>query len=304
MTRKFALLMSAAGLALSLSLSACGGGGGSHPEVIPPPPPPPPSPPPPPIIEAATTSQVFAGKGATITEAPIAGDPGTFTIADNAQLQVRYDAANGNYEVRLPSTSEWLVLAPGQSATDYQTAGPNPVYLGLVGDPAASYRYSALAYWSHPADGDVGALAFGIPTPSGAVPVTGSANYSGVIAGRSTEFAYDYLAGTSFAGSVQGSISLAFNFGAGSLSGSISPTVFTSDLLSLGTIAFTNTVYSSGSNVFSGKFDTDVSGENAFSGLFTGPAAQELIGNFVLPYRSTNDDKIYQATGAFAGKSN
>ena len=179
----------------------------------------------------------------------------------------------------------------------------DPVYLGLVGDPATSYRYSALAYWSHPSDGDVGALAFGIPTPSGAVPVTGSANYSGVIAGRSTEFAYDYLAGTNFAGSVQGSISLAFNFGAGSLSGSISPTVFTSDLLSLGTIAFTNTVYSSGSNVFSGKFDTDVSGENAFSGLFTG-AAQELIGNFVLPYRSTNDDKIYEATGAFAGKGN
>ena len=48
---------------------------------------------------------------------------------------------------------------------------------------------------------------------------------------------------------------------------------------------FTNTVYSTGSTTFSGKFDGTPSGANSFSGLFTGPAAQELIGNFTFPLR-------------------
>jgi len=40
---------------------------------------------------------------------------------------------------------------------------------------------------------------------------------------------------------------------------------------------------------------------NSFSGLFTGPSAQELIGNFAFPYRSPVDGKTYQADGAFIG---
>jgi hypothetical protein len=48
-------------------------------------------------------------------------------------------------------------------------------------------------------------------------------------------------------------------------------------------------------------FDTDVAGLNGFSGQFTGPKAEELIGNFAFPYRSPVDGKIYQADGAFVG---
>ena len=35
---------------------------------------------------------------------------------------------------------------------------------------------------------------------------------------------------------------------------------------------------------------------------FTGPTAQELIGNFAFPYVSPIDSKSYQASGAFVAK--
>jgi hypothetical protein len=40
---------------------------------------------------------------------------------------------------------------------------------------------------------------------------------------------------------------------------------------------------------------------NSFSGLFTGPHAEELIGNFAFPYQSPIDNQTYQADGAFVG---
>jgi hypothetical protein len=70
----------------------------------------------------------------------------------------------------------------------------------------------------------------------------------------------------------------------------------------LGPFEFRETVYSTGSTTFSGKFDTDLPGVNSFSGLFTGPHAEELIGNFAIPYRSPINSQVYQADGAFVGK--
>jgi len=91
-----------------------------------------------------------------------------------------------------------------------------------------------------------------------------------------------------------------FNFGNGTLSGSIDANfyqAFPSDAVS--PINFSDTVYSVGSTTFSGKFDTNLAGVNSFSGLFTGPHAEELIGNFAFPYRSPIDNQTYQADGAF-----
>ena len=48
--------------------------------------------------------------------------------------------------------------------------------------------------------------------------------------------------------------------------------------------------------------DTNVAGINKFSGLFTGPNAEEVIGNFALPYRSPIDSQTYQAAGGFVAK--
>ena len=98
---------------------------------------------------------------------------------------------------------------------------------------------------------------------------------------------------------IDGTIALNFNFGSGALSGNIDPTLGGNSLPSL---AFTNTVYSTGATTFSGQFGTALPGMNSFSGLFTGPSAQELIGNFAFPYQSPGDASNQQAAGAFVAK--
>ena len=295
---------------LALSLTACGGGSGGSASGIastptPPPPTPGPTPTPTAIISAANSSQQFAGKGATVTYPGGTGQASVAT-ADSQQLKVRYDAASRTYEVQLPSSQTWQVISLDPNiqpnSTQYKTNGSEKIYLSLIESGATGYKYSALALWSDPQAGLYGGLAFGIPTPAGGVPTTGTATYAGQISGRTTETFYDWLAKTSFPGSVEGGISLSFNFGAGSLSGSISPVIYGLSKNSLGTLSFTNTVYSAGSTVFSGQFGTNLSGLNAFSGQFTGPQAQELIGSFVFPYTSPADGHVYQAGGGFVAK--
>ena len=60
-------------------------------------------------------------------------------------------------------------------------------------------------------------------------------------------------------------------------------------------------MYSTGRTTFSGQFNSNLPGVNSFSGLFTGPHAEEVIGNFAFPYRSPIDNQTYQADGAFVG---
>jgi hypothetical protein len=255
------------------------------------------------IIGSATTSQTFRGKGATVTLPMTDSTGGRLSTSDAAQLEVRYDAASGKYEVQLPSSQSWQAIAPDPSngSNLYRTSGTAPVFVSIE-SAGAGYQYSALASWSNADIGLFGGLAFGIPTPAGGVPTSGTATYSGEIAGHSTESYFDGLAGANFTASVEGDISLSFNFTAGTLSGSISPIVYLFDRVSLDTLAFTNTVYSAGNTNFSGKFDTSLSGINAFSGQFTGPQAQELIGSFAFPYKSPVDGHTYQAGGGFVAK--
>ena len=146
--------------------------------------------------------------------------------------------------------------------------------------------------WADSKSGVSGYEAIGMATPASGVPVIGSAFYGGQILGVSSEpHGDDY--------SVEGTIGLSFDFAQGTLSGTISPDLhqgFDFDPLN-----FRDTVFSKGSTIFSGQFDTSVTGPSSFSGLFTGPKAEELIGNFVFPYRSPIDGLVYQAEGAIIG---
>ena len=277
-------------LAATFALAGCGGGGGTDVASTPPPPPPPPAPPPepPPIIPAATTSRQFSAVGASH---PI-DDWGTPQLGAGDQLQVRYVASSNSYEVQLPGGQTW-------SAIQYTPTGGSPI--NFIGGGAhlvlwsEDYQYSRLFEWS--ADNFHGYEAIGIPTAAGNVPRTGSASYSGEIAGFTPE------SNSSDTQWIVGSVEMTFNFEIGSLSGSISPVLTDgAATYSLGTIDFRNTVYSTGSMTFSGEFDTNLAGVNSFSGLFTGPNAQELIGNFALPYKSPIDSQTYQAGGAFVAK--
>jgi hypothetical protein len=158
-----------------------------------------------------------------------------------------------------------------------------------------TYQYSRLLEWSAKDETVHGYEAIGMATPAGSVPLTGSASYSARLAGYTSE----YQPGGADDSAVDGSTRLLFDFGLGTLSGSISPDLHQG--YAFDPLNFRDTVYSTGSTTFSGMFDTDVAGLNRFSGQFTGPKAEELIGNFAFPYRSPVDGKIYQADGAFAG---
>ena len=290
----------------ALILTACGGGGGGGQVNSTPRPPasptPTPQPTPGPIVAGISTSQTFATKGATITFSSSRA-PQTPTTSDSSQLHVRYDASTRQYQVQLPNSPQWQPLAanPGGPANLFTTGGSNATLVDFKQYASTGYAYSALAQWGWSRTDNLGAVAIGVATPAGGVPVTGAATYAGQIAGRSTEMVPDLLSGP-WPAYIGGSISLGFNFGAGTLSGSITPTLDRFDSRSLPTLTFTNTVYSTGSTTFSGTFATNLAGPNSFSGLFTGPAAQELIGNFAFPYTSPVDGKVYQAGGGFVAK--
>ena len=101
---------------------------------------------------------------------------------------------------------------------------------------------------------------------------------------------------------VTGTVQLSFNFGAGTLGGSMSATLspYYEDSTSLGTFTFANTVYSVGSATYSGQFSTSVNGQNFFLGQFTGPDAKETIGAWALPFVLSGSNQ--QAFGAWIAK--
>lgn len=294
---------------VALALTACGGGGGDRIASIPPPPSPTPSPTPTPmpiagpIIPGITTSQQFATKGATIVfDQP--RHPTSPRTDDSSQLHIRFDAARSQYEVQLPNSMTWQGLFDDPSSglpNQYSTGGSNPTLVSASQYAATGYRYSALASWGWGRTDNVGSIAFGVATPTSGVPVTGSATYAGQIAGHSTEMVPDFLSGP-WPAFIDGSVSLSFDFGAGTLSGSISPILRTYSTHDLPSLTFSNTVYSTGSATFSGAFATNLPGANSFSGQFTGPNAQELIGSFAFPYTSPIDGKPYEAGGGFVAK--
>ena len=90
---------------------------------------------------------------------------------------------------------------------------------------------------------------------------------------------------------MSGDAILDFDFARGRLTGYIDPTVpeggwFGLDWDALGRYEFAQTVFNAGSTGFSGKFlapdQTTPSG--SFSGIFTGPAAAELMARFEAPF--------------------
>jgi hypothetical protein len=277
-------------LATAIALAGCGGGGGGGVASIPPPPvapaPPPTQSAPLVLVKSATTDQQFPVEGASYqsasTQTPMLG-PGD-------QLQIRYVASSNTYEVQLPNSQTWIGLT---ARSEYEASGGGVTVLRQFSDDYGSvFRWSATGSFQ-------GVEAVGIPTAASAIPVSGSATYTAFALGSTSEVG----GGKIMDRSVLASMILNFDFGAGSLTGRIVPELDPEwHDYPLDTLNFRDTVYSVGKTTFSGKFDTSLPGVNSFEGLFTGPAAQGVIGNFAFPYRSPLDGQTYQAGGAFVGK--
>lgn len=300
--------------AVLLSLSACGGGGGINSVSANPPPtlPPPPVPAAAPVTIFATPipeTYVTVGVARSATAPNDVFDVfGVLSKADTDQPHIRYSAA-GYYEIEMPG-SGWTKLihdlgnqSPTSDNNSFQPSNVAQNQATLVIERARllGYKYSELASWSVGMN-KAGKIAFGSSTPAGAVPVTGSANYFGIVRGTSDITQDSNGFGPNLV-DVKGDVTLSFDFGAGTLAGAMTlktdPYV---NPVALGTFAFKNTVFGVGSTTYSGAFTTPASGANYFFGQFTGPAGQELIGAWALPFIYSVDGKTHQAVGGWIAK--
>lgn len=301
---------------LCLVLCGCGGGGGGTAFIPTPPVPPPPAPPPQSVaIFANPTVGEFASVGTSAKVANLieASAPlGPISTSDADQPHIRYTSA-GTYEVEVPGGiwDELTFYGQGTQGTVLNNGNTSGgTLLAISGSSGKGYRYSEVASYRSADSQQIGAFAFGVLTPAGGVPVTGSATYSGTVRGQSDVIASDSFNGPNRA-VVEGSVNLDFNFASGSLTGAMSIGLndAAGNALGLGTYSFRNTVFGVGSTSYSGKFDTAAAGDNFFLGQFTGPHAEETIGAWALPFilnvgNSTieADHHTHQAFGAWIAK--
>lgn len=292
----------------ALAVAACGGGGGvdSTPYVE--------NPVTPPnctdpclelvkVLPAVNQSTGFATAG-------VAYDPNTGDQT-NAGFAVSYDASSGEYVVDIPS-------AGARTLYENTASTPNATYIyGSLGNgtyreadvlvlrpdnPELELTYSSLIgygafdYGYPLGSSPFGWLAFGVPTAEGAVPVTGSASYTALARGSDVDRN----------GMISGIASLLFSFGSGDLSGHLdldySPFGGMGEAYSLGRFEFSNTVYSSGSTTYSGELTQAGLANGSFSGQFTGPAAEELIGQWSAPFVDPISNATSTMIGAWVGR--
>ena len=314
----------------ALALSACGGGGGGMSFIPAPPVAPTPSPTPTPT-PTATPTPLPAAEQVTILPQPPVGEFATAGVWTNlyaassseggrftaiagttsSQVNVRYTSA-GTYEVQLPGEFyQQLVHRP-----DIVNPAPSDPFLTLSGPGwgrsitvqygNSGYSYSSMLAWSRPDldfgfTVDSGVVAFGVPTPAAAVPVSGTASYQGLVSGLTDAKTFDSASNSWLLLPAGGSVGLNFDFAAGSLSGQMALSINGGmNPISVGNYSFAQTVFARGSTSYSGKFDTNLPGFNFFNGSFTGPHAEETIGDWAVPF--TLDGQNHQAIGAWIAK--
>jgi hypothetical protein len=305
--------------AMALALAGCGGGGGGTSFI-----------PAPPTTSSPTTSQapatIFASPtpgdyvtvGVTSQTAPqdVITSFGALSTDQSQQVHIRF-TSGGYYEVQLPNR-DWDRLV-----TEKGTTAPDPAQINVLQPSIASqaseliiigqarnqgYQYSEIASWFDRVALKSGQFAFGVPTLSGQVPITGNAAYHGIVSGLTDIVGND--AWGPYNVGMKGSVDLNFDFAGGSLAGAMSIALDDySGGTPIGTFSFKDTVFSAGSTTYSGKFDTSVAGDNFFLGRFTGPHAEETIGAWAIPFMYNNgsssapaDNKSHQAIGAWIAK--
>jgi hypothetical protein len=316
----------------TLAISGCGGGGSGMSFIPAPPPAPTPSPTPTPTPAGPiapdhlglVSSQPFAvlAEGDTYS-APESSEQNAKRISGpSAQdVQFSYDGASNSYQISIPGFHAGTLTNTSYNGSSGQPAGGSfsqvsegsstalqPLYVTLPtpGSEWSPYSYTSYASWSGKtgiaANGDTifqeGYLAYGIPTLAGDVPITGSATYSAQVMGS---------IGANFFVPVSGTADLSFDFGAGKLTGSMHAGIFDyfdGFVMDFGKYEFTQTNYSTGSTTFSGKFVVPgaPNADSSFSGMFTGPAAAELMARFEAPY--VHDGQQGTMSGIWVGKKN
>lgn len=292
-----------------LALAACGGGSGTRvasvPTPVQPPAPPPPAPPPPPAFPS-----IFANVTATTPFATLgyesAGHPIETGSLVSSGFSVLYDAPSGLYFMEIPALQQQGYFEAKTTGDRYWNGtldglafgGELPITMNVFRPGPQNWDFPNLTYTSFAdygtTSGHFGAVAFGQATPASAVPVTGSATYNAFAAGH-----------TDLGFAIRGDVTMQFNFGAGTLSGSFDPYIY--DLLAghtpLGHYDFVNTVFGAGRPTFSGNLSrSGIAEQGTFNGMFTGPSAEELMARWTAPLPNPTTNTNSQMFGVWVGK--
>jgi hypothetical protein len=305
-------LMLATSAALAFSLAGCGGGGGdSHVDTIPPPPSPP-TPPPPPTPTPATAVIIFPDVTSSTQFATLGYEAASSSKSPGSLVgsgfSVSYDASAKAYTIDVPSAEpgKFVSSTSNDSFWEGDLGDPDSLRMNVL-KPSPTNPAVKLSYTTFASYGDIicpwdcqttypyGFVAFGSATPSGAVPVSGNATYSANVAGIAADVGYFYA---------DGSATLDFNFGAGTLGGHMDAQITDGyTKWDLGRYDFVNTVFGVGSTSFSGELShSGTSSLGAFNGIFTGPSAQELMARWSAPYLIPVTNDWSTMFGVWVGK--
>lgn len=270
---------------------------------IPPPPAPAPAPTPAGAWYDTSTSVQFTSLGEDVEHSGSTdGHVATTMAKDVDAVRIEYSASQSSYLVSLPATAQARLA----DSSLIDSAG-NVVGTLTLEPQSDGFTYANIGSWvvvKTPLDIRMGDFAFGTPTESGNVPVTGTSSYSGIVKGQTNE-AYVQSDGTLNPSIIAGTVSMSFDFGAGTFSGHIRPSLSCWACIwedALTPLQFAQTVYSSGSTRYSGKFDTALPGANSFEGLFAGPNAVETMATFQAPYAEPYSGKTYEMTGVWVAR--
>lgn len=324
-----------------------GGGGGGIAAIPPPPPaavaptpaptPAPPPPPPPPATSvlrpeliALEPDDSFVTLAVTETDTlstaydkTLVGSKDNTNIlssqpsSQSATASFRFNPSTWDYSISFPDGTSGTLVLEGLSgsvgefatSTSHRVVGPQGDLGVLVTMPVphseySEYTYSHYGAWSKTVpnpDGSAvqtyGLFVYGYTTPSAGVPRSGSATYSANIIANSPADPWE----------VTGTVNLAFDFGAGTLSGSMHPVFDTNGWYpsldyDYGRYDFAQTIYAVGSAAYSGQFARNgvtVPG-SWFDGTLTGPGVQETIGRFAAPFSRGGIEGTL--TGVWIGK--
>lgn len=294
-------------LAIGLSclmLAACGGSGESissgGTNAVPPPPPPPPTITK--LVDAVSADTTFGVAGATSTDYWA-----TSTLLGSGDIEIQYLAATDTYQLKIFGGS-WGSLVPNDAAApdaeiDFDFGTTTSYSARALESTGGTYNYSNL--FDIHASNRLSFAAFGMSTSAANVPSSGTAHFDGQLAGTSNAY-YEYWGLNP--SPISGTIEFDIDFSTGLVGGAINPTVFNgwdeydeSIVYLLDPLVMSGSL-GAGSNAFAGIFVTDLTGTAQWTGLLTGPNAQEAIGGFTFPFILPADGNQYQASGAWIAK--
>lgn len=285
---------------LALALAACGGGGGGS------------------SGGGSVTPTTFTSWGALPASTPVningmsvtrtsGGAVSTDTAASRAGVIYNARTSGGlrGFTFTTPATSASWTISSGSSLSCAgglcALANSGQTVIGAISDPyhaTNAWSYQSFGAWSIPsgAGSAISAMSFGAPTAGAALPVAGTATYTGSVVGRYVAAAGDFIgvpAGTQFGmgASLQADVNFATRQIGLSTSGTAllrqgdTPPPFGDVRFDILNPAQATLTYAPGTNSFSGTVaaSSNALGLNGqMNGRFYGPGGQELGGTMSL----------------------